>query len=155
MVQSQLLFPFRLARLSTTQQRSGTKVGARHIHHPTETKLEKALKAAEEFFLDPEAEKSSPQRTHTQAARQRRGKMISLCSRGKSCEDFYPPKKKHLSCMCVWMPKENFPNSIYFANFFHIKKLSSSSTPTECLIARAWNGITNICVCVVVLLLWR
>lgn len=40
--------------------------------------------------------------------------------------------------------KRNFPNSTYFAYLFHIKSLE------RLLLARAWNGITNICVCVVV-----
>lgn len=112
---------------------------------PDETR--ESTESTEEFFLDPEAEKSSLRRTQSQPDARR--KTDSCVLMGKVCfgRDFFfqnkEQQKKFFSgmianvCVCVsaLMKKANFSNSTYI--FLHQKARRFFLYSIKCLVARA------------------
>lgn len=168
-----LLFPV-YETFNTQKQKTERKFNRLRTHQPLPGETWKSTESTEEFFSIPEAEKViASTHTYTKCKARLFGKKVA-----REWEEFilaqnrfskkHPPRgdintgiNSSLG-MCAWRSfsgcqskeekKENFSHSINFACIFHIKKLKLKFL-LLCR-AQAWSGITNISVCVVVLLLW-
>lgn len=146
---------FRLQHPSAHNETNILRSPAAHTS-PIPDETRESTESTEEFFLDPEAEKSSLERTHSQPDARRENWF--LCAYGKSLFCWLKKTfKKVFFVLLGWLntgmhvcvdDKEGKIFSKFRAYFLHQKAFFLDGR--ECLIVRAWNGITNICVVVVV-----
>lgn len=154
-LQLRFCFPFPVTTPERTQRDEYFRSPAAHTS-PIPDETRESTESTEEFFLDPEAEKSSLERTHSQPDARRENWF--LCAYGKSLFCWLKKTfKKVFFVLLGWLhtgmhvcvdDKEGKIFSKFRAYFLHQKAFFLDGR--ECLIIRAWNGITNICVVVVV-----